>query len=333
MPQVLIALPDVYESVIRRCAIDSINQLARTMRLPPDTHILLPGTAEAMPMNGGNVFNPNNDAGILYPSDGRLTINVTEEIDDSTTLSQHVGTQENLPLFSDPVRQLIMFPIYRQVTMNLNVEYVAPNQTSATRWLDEMRSRIVQLRAELYQTLEYHYAIPDSLMVLINEVWQKIEASSIPLGVSFKTYLDEHLGRPTKTGETLAGTHPRRLVVEKQMEVLGWFDFTSTPQTPQKASQDDGSYTTSFTFSLIYDRPSQILCRYPLVIHNTTIGQDFIPTEPYHTFRQYDRRVSFLKGSLESFLNDIQQKHVPYLVYPEVDDWSPDTLGDRKSVV
>lgn len=332
MPQVLLALPDVYESVIRRCAIDSVNQLARTMRLPPDTHILLPGTAEAMPMNQGDYFLANNDPGILYPSDGRLMVSVTEEIDESTTLSQHVGTQENLPLFSDPIRQLIFFPIYRQVTMNLNIEYVAPNQTSARRWLDEMRSRIVQLRAELYQTLEYHYAIPDAAMVLIHEVWQKIEASSQPTGLTFKDYLDHYLARPTKTGETLAGTHPRRLIVEKQMEVLGWFDFTSTPQTPEKASQDDGSYTSSFTFSLVYDRPTQLLCRYPLVIHNTPIKSEFIPKEPYYTFRQYDRRVSFLKGSLESFLNDIQQKHIPYLVYPEVDDWSPDTLGSPELI-
>lgn len=329
MPQVLIALPDVYESVIRRCAIDSVNQLAQTMRLPPNTHILLPGAAEALPMDGGNVFTPCESPGIRYPQDGRLVVNFTEEVDESTTLSQHVGTDENLPLFSDPTRQLIMYPVYRSVTMTLNIEYTAPSQIVVQRWVDEMRARIVQLRAELYQSFEYHYAIPDSLMVLIHHVWEKIEASAQPLGLTFPEYLEGHLGRPTKTGETLAGTHPKRLVVERQHEVIGWFDFTSTPTTPQASSQGDGSFTASFSYSFIYDRPTQVLCRYPLVVHNQAIGSDYIPKSSLTTFRQVDRRVSFIKGNLESFISAIATQHIPYLVYPDMDDWSPSTLGSH----
>lgn len=325
MPQALVALPDVYESVIRRIAIDSVSQLARVMRLPPDTQIMLPGNAETIPMNNGS-FGECDDPGLNYPTDGRLVISFTEEIDENTTLSQHVGTAENLPLFEDPVRSTVIFPIYRTVTMNLNLQYVAPNQNIAQRWLDEMRSRVSQLRSELYQTLEYHFAIPNQVLMLLYEIWSKAETSSEPLGVSFSDYLDTFLGRPTKTIDTMADTYPTRAVVEKQYEVLGWFDFTSSPPTPEKDGNNTGAYICNIGYQFMYDRPTQMLMRWPLVIHNRPIDETFQPKEPYSTFRQKDRRVSFFKGNLESFLNSMKYHNIPYVIQPETDDWMPSEM-------
>lgn len=330
MPQALVALPDVYESVIRRIAIDSVSQLARVMRLPPDTMIMLPGNAETIPMNNGS-FGECCDPGLNYPTDGRLVISFTEEIDEDVTLSQHVGTGESLPVFEDPIRSTVMFPIYRTVTMNLNLQYIAPNQNIAQRWLDEMRSRVSQLRSELYQTLEYHYALPDQVLSLLHEVWSKIESSPAPLNINFSDYLDEFLGRPTTTIDTLVGSHPTRAIVEKQYEVLGWFDFTSSPPVPEKDGNNTGSYVCNVGYQFIYDRPTQLLMRWPLVVHNQVIDKTFHPKEAYQTFRQVDRRVSFFKGNLESFLKGIRYDNIPYAIHPDIDDWMPSEMD--KSVL
>ncbi len=331
MPQALIALPDVYDSVIRRIAIDSVSQLARVMRLPPDTQIMLPGNAQTVPMNNGS-FGECGDPGLNYPTDGRLIISFTEELDDSQTLSQHAGTAENLPLFEDVVRSTVIFPVYRSVTMNLNLQYIAPNQNIAQRWLDEMRTRVVQLRAELYQTLEYHYAIPNPILMLLHEVWSKIEASDHPSNLSFSEYLDEYLSRPTTVIDTIADTAPTRAVIEKQYEVLGWFDFTSTPEQPEKDGANAGNYICNINYRFSYDRPMQMLVRWPLVVHNQIIDSTYHPTEPYQTFRQVDRRVSFFKGSLESFLESIKYNNIPYVIEPEIDDWMPSEMNRRAMI-
>lgn len=320
MPTANIQVPDVYESIIRRVAIDSVTQLANTMRLPPDTKILLPGNADSVPMNGGT-FGKINSTGIDYPTTGRLLVTVNEESNDENVLSQHVGPNEQLPIFEDYERCISIYPIYRNVQNVMTLEYTAPNINIAQRWLDEMRTRVSQLRAELYQTLEYHYAIPNTILLLLHEVWSKIETSTTPENVSFKEYLDVHLCRPTTTIDTLTDTYPERVIKERQLEVLGWFDFTASPPKPEKDG-NTGAYVCSVSYSFYYDRPHGFFTRWPLIVHNQAIDSAFHPKEAYSTFRQEDRRVSFLKGNLESFLRGINEG-IPFIVHPDIDDFVP----------
>lgn len=324
MPQALAQLPNVYESVIRRVAKDSVDQLITTMRLPGETRVLMPGSAEAVPIQRGSFSDPRISS-LNYPTDGRLLISFTEEVDEQTTLAQHYGPNEQLALFEDPVRSVRIYPMYRQVTMNLNMTYQAPSQAIAQRWLDEMRARASQMRAELVQKLHYHYAIPDGIMLLLYEVWQKIEASTAPLNVPFAEYLNTYLGRPTTTLDTISDSYPVRAVTESQDEVIGWFDFTGSPQAPEKSGDESGSFTATVNYSFIYQRPTHCLVRWPLVIHNLPIAKKFQGSEPYETFRQRDRRVSFLKGNLESFLKHLGPAGIPYVIHPETDDQLPIT--------
>ena len=320
MPTANIHLADVYESVIRRVAIDSVTQLANTMRLPPDTKIMLPGNAETIPMNNGT-FGDTNRERINYPTTGRLLVTVMEESNDENVLSQHVGPNEHLPIFQDFDRNVTIYPIYRNVQNVITLDYTAPSLNIAQRWLDELRTRVSQLRAELYQTLEYHYAIPGTILLLLHEVWSKVKDTTEP-NLTFKDYLDRHLCRPTTTTDTLTNTHPERSIKERQLEVLGWFDFTSSPPKPEK-KDGSGSYTCSVTYSFYYDRPHGFYTRWPLVVHNKPIAKQFHPTEAYSTFRQEDRRVSFLKGNLESFVNSLSNDGIPFIIHPDVDDFVP----------
>lgn len=324
MPHALIALEDVYESVIRRISIDSISQLAQIMRLPPETAIRLPGNAESVPMNNG-MFKPCDDPGINYPTGGRLVVNFTEETSEDHTLVTHPNRSEHLPVFWDEHRDIIVRPVYRTVIHNLNLEYIAPNQNLAQRWLDEMRSRISMQRAELYQTLEYHFAIPSPVLHLLHHLHTTKEASPTPDGDDFKTYLDKYLFRPTTTAETLIGTAPTRVIQEKQFEVIGWFDFSDSPVVPEKDGNESGAYRASFSYRFQYDRPMQMYCRWPMVVHNKAIAPQYRPQEPYETFRQAHRRVTFTKGSFESLMDNMRAHGIPYLIHPDVDDWTPDT--------
>lgn len=320
MPNALIALPDVYESVTRRVAVDVTSQLARTMGLPGDTQVYLPGNAETVPMNGG-MFGDCCDPKIRYPAEARLVMRYTEELDEAHTLTTMVNKPEHRPLFQDSDRGITIRPVYRYVSMMANFEYNAPNIVLAQRWLDEMRSRISMLRAELYQTLEYHYGIPKAVLSLLRELHKTMEDSEAPTGKSFDDYLTEHLLQPVKTVATLAGTEELLVVPEKQYEVLGWFDFTTTPNQPDR--KEDGSYNTSFTYTLHYNRPMQLYCEYPMLVHNKPINPLYRPQESYSTFRGATRRVSTTKGSFDGLLALLGEKGVPYIQHPDTDTWVP----------
>lgn len=322
MPHALIAIPDVYESVTRRVAVAVTEQLARIMRLPGETQVYLPGNTESVPMNGGS-FGNCTDTGVRFPAESRLVVRFNEEVDENTTLLTQVNKPEYPPLFHDQERDIVFRPVYRYVSLIVSLEYNAPNVTLAQRWVDEMRSRISMGRAELYQDLEYHYAFPVPVLHLLSHLHETRETSEVPTGQSFEDYLKEHLMVPTTVADTLTNTSPTRVVQEHQHEVLGWFDFTTTPPTPE--AQEQGNYQSTITYTLQYNRPMQVYCRWPMLVHNKAIGKKYRPEVPYQTFRRLDRKVSTTKGSFDGLLDLIRRDNIPYIQYPEIDDWVPAT--------
>lgn len=325
MPNALIALPDVYESVTRRVAVTATEQLARVMRLPPDTHVYLPGNIESVPMNGGT-FTECWDPGVRYPAEAKLAVRYNESINEDNALTATVNKPQQMPVFLDEDRDIVIRPVYRYVALDITLEYTAPNITIAQRWVDEMRSRISMGRAELYQDLEYHYAIPDPVLVLLQHLHETMEGSATPTGEDFDTWFEKYRLTPVKTATTLAGTSPTRVIPEHQYEVLGWFDFTGSPPTPEKDGHDSGSYTSTINYRLHYNRPVQLYCRYPILVHNNPVAESFRAKVPYEPFYTKDRKVSTRKGSFDTLRRLMDYKGVPYIHQPASDDWVPTYL-------
>lgn len=323
MPNALITLPDVYESVTRRVSVDLVSQLAKIMRLPENTSVYLPGNADVIPMNGG-AFGDCCDPGVKYPAEAKLVMRITEEVDENYTLVTPVFQQEHRPLFVDPIRDIRIQPVYRYVNLQATFEYNAPNIVVAQRWLDEMRIRISSLRAELYHSLEYHYGIPRPVMHLLRYLHSLLEESDAPTGMDFNEYFSEYVMQPVKGVTTLIDTHEIPVVPEKQYEVLGWFDFTTTPSTPEK--QDTGNYIASFGYNLFYHRPMQLYCTYPMVMHNTPVDPMYRDDRAAERFKEVTRRVSTTKGSFDALQASLEVTGLPYLHYPANDDWQPDFI-------
>lgn len=325
MPNALIPLPDVYESVTRRVAVDVTSQLARLMQLPPETSVYLPGNAEVTPMNGGT-FGNCCDRSVKMSAAEKLVVTYTEEADESYTLTTPVNNREIPPIFEDRDHGIVMRPVYRYVTMMVSLTYTAPNITIAQRWIDDMRNRISMGRAELYQTLQYHYAVPKPCLALFKALYETQESSEFPTGETYEDWLAARFKQPTKTIATLINTDRTLAIPEKQFEVLGWFDFTTTPPQPDRSSERDGSYSTTITYQLRYNRPTEVYVKYPFLMHQRPIPRLFRAKEPYETFRAKTRKVSTTKGSFDLMMQLMQVNVLPYVHYPNTDDFVADYI-------
>lgn len=323
MPHALIALPDVYESVVRRVAVDVTTQLADIMRLPGDTQVMLPGRTGSIPLNGGTFGSRARD-NLRYPGEGRLLVTYNETIDESAALIAPVHRRkEHVPVFYDDVRGITIRPVYRYVTFTVSLQYTSPSMVESQRWLDEMRSRVSMLRAELYQDLEYHWGWPAPIDHLLRHLHDAMETSAQPLGMPYDDWRHKYTLRPTTHVATETGTHKRLVFPERQYEVLGWFDFTATPPDPERRGDGSGTYTAEVSYTFNYDRPVQLYAHWPMVIHQNPIGRDYRPEQPYETYRKHPRRVSYTKRSFEEMNRFLESNGIPYIHYPDVDDWVP----------
>jgi hypothetical protein len=325
MPHARIPLPDVYESVIRRVAVDVTAQLARVMNLPEETQVFLPGNTDVVPMNGGTFgeccVNP-----VKMSSTERLKVTYREEADESFTLTTNVNNKEMPPLFIDRNLGIDVRQIDRFVTLTATFEYTAPSIVIAQRWIDDMRNRISIGGAELYQTLHYNYAIPKPLMVLLKALYETQERSAWPTGATYEEWIAARFTVPTTVLATLGNTDQTLAVPQHQEEVLGWFDFTSTPEEPVKDSEGTGTYTTSFSYQLRYGRPNQVYVRFPMLVHQRPIPRLFRDKEPYQTYMAKTRKVSTTKGSFDRMMALMRANVLPYVHYPNTDDFVTDRI-------
>lgn len=330
MPKVRLPLPDVYESVTRRVAVDVTAQLARLMGLPEKTQVYLPGANESVPMNDaqfGSCCMPN----LHYPGESKIVMRFSTEVDDSTTLVTPVKNNEQRPLFHDAVHGITVRPIYRYQAMICEIEYTSPNITQARRWLHDMRDAYSEGRGEQYLDLEYHYTLPKGLVFALKGLHDTQESSAWPTGEVFEAWILKFLREGTypKSVETLIGTDNQIAIPEHQYEVLGWFDFTTTPPEPVRDSSEVGSWTTTFSYRMQYAEPYQVFASWPITVNQKAVPKNLRLENPYDNYRDHTRKVSRTKEAFDEFLH--LQKHpiIPYVVYPNFDDWYPDGVSEK----
>lgn len=324
MPHALMVLPDTYASVIRRVAVDLTEQLTRIIQIPAHTEVYLPGNSEKVPLDGGN-FGECCSTAIKYDPEARMTIRYQDIADDNFSLTTAVNTFKNMPIWEDSVRDIQVCPVRRMVDFRIDIEYKAEGIVTAKRWLDEQRTRVSRGGAELTLKLDYYYMLPRPLQALLRGMYDTIQCSDWPIDDTFDEYLDKNFWQSNTHVATLTLQHEQPAIRERQLDVVGWFDFTGTPDTPQANSDKSGSYDVSVTFTLRFEQPTHIYVRYPLVCHQNTIPKCFWPKEQPAKYQQQDRKTGYLRGPLENRFTRVTPRHVPYIQYPKVNDWDTDS--------
>lgn len=325
MPSTVIPLPDVYETVVRSVSVSAVSQLAQYMGLPETTVVYFPGRSDTIAMNDGIFGNCCDSANtIRFDPEERVTVTYEEIAEENFSLSTAVMNNENFPVFIDEVRGIVVRPVRRFVDFRIDIQYQAPNVVVAQRWLDVMRDRFSQGVGDITLALEYSYNIPKALMALFKGLYDTQEKSAWPSNLTFKEWLDERFIQPTTDMVTYNGTHPELTIYERQVDVVGHFDFINTPETPQPTSDKSGAYEVNLTYICRYDRPTQFYVQYPMLVHQCAIPKIFRPDHLlYQNYQQVDRKTTVLRGSLDHAFILAQRKGVPYIQYPDTDDFVP----------
>jgi len=325
MPKALIPIAASGVSVSRRVAVNAIQHLTELMGLPQETQVFLPGNTQAIPLNGGE-FGNCCERSLTFPGMSRMVATVVEEALEEYTLPTSVIDKQNRPIFQDKIHNVTVTPVYRFVKMTCNIEFVAASATQAQRWLDDQRAMFSMGRTENLLDLEYYYQPPDGFTFVLKALHDALMKSPWPVTETFEDWVVNRMtgGAYLKDLTTLGGRHNTLGIAEHQYDVLGWFDWTTTPDTPERNSDGSGTFTVNLNYQLHYQRPTHVHMDYPLVMNQYPISKKYRHTEPYWFYHERLRKVSITKEAFDEF-RFIQDSagQVPYVHYPNTDDWYP----------
>lgn len=318
MPNIVSEIPETYNSVSRPVCIQMIKDLVAYMGLPETTGIDYYGVTETQHQSSSPIdHTPTNK----YPFTGRVLVEVEEDYIEERTLTTAVRKPNEQFIFHDPNLNVSIKPVYVRTEVAINFRYRAPDRTSALRWRDRMRLKVSEGQQELLHEFDYHYPLPLSELIILREIWRMRE-EDFGYGEDLKTYLRKYFSPRVISVTNQAGAGALLSMAERQVGVIGWFDFMAQPDKGQAAGEG-APWEIGFEYRFQYDKPVACVMKYPIVIHNQVISPKYRQDKLTYELATISRRPNDERRSLDKFTRLYTDAVYPFkgLRIPEYDDW------------
>lgn len=322
MPNLLIPLPNTYDTVTRRVAKSVIDNVVRISRIP-ETRIEIRGDSGVAAQPGTEL----GDTKLInrWQHDGRVIVSLRETYVDSEVINSEVRHPYAQPIFADPEIGVHIKPIYSNTEMELNFTYRAKSKQEAQVWKDDIKVRMADNRQSHLHQAEYFFPVPDFCSILLMHM-HELRENVAGYGESLGEYLRRYYTKRATVLTNQAGNENVSLLVikETQIGVQGWFDF-DLPVEEEK--QEDGpSYLVQFNYKFSYLKPVELNLVYPQIVHNQLIKPDFIvvkpKTEDPMALPSYKSDYRFALDHFD-YLARIPKKPIGGIMIPDFDEWIP----------
>lgn len=299
MPAVAITLEETNRSILSSVYYKVIEDIADTIKLPKDTLTVLYKDQEvALTNNRANasILETNNLPSTVTKR--KIYARVTDNYNEDELSTTSVTKQEFYPIFQDPQIGVVVAPVYIQTDIEIEFTYSTPSKTEAERVRDDIRLRLSQYRDIGHHSVEYDLIIPTIVEEFIADVHTlKNRLVPQPLDVYFMNHSTNRIHSITD----MSNEHNVRLAVkERQVRIVGVFDFNSMPE---KASpnRDDSTYEFKFNYKFTLSVPKAMSLRYPTMICNRLLPNkylSFIQEHKEHSMREYKLNHNYIGMSL-----------------------------------
>lgn len=321
MPIAELEVPEISESIARPVAVQIIRQICEHTRLPKDIPVRYLGSS-SLPTVGSTL----DDKGAIenrLPTDLNIKIDVSEEYDEDFAGTGAILRQDQSYIFYDKDLFVFMKPVYQRLKTTINIEYTAPDKTSAEAWVRTMKRRAEQHLVQHLHQVDYHYPIPLECMAILLEIHRLRELKG-GYGEDYPTYLMSKFDKHVTSIANQAGNNAIFVMRQQQARIIGNYDFVDQPPRPDKNSET-GAFLVSFSYTFKYERPESVVIEYPIVIHNSILKY-------YSKEKIYEESDVKNAGSLsteaarfftpEVGMNTILSR-IPGVAIPWFDDWLP----------
>ena len=223
----------------------------------------------------GTSINGDGKEGIYTKGTEFIRIQVSEELDHNTLLSYQMMENEFPPIFVHEPTDTHLITYYAHSKLKMGITYRAHSKAQARAWLNNIQSKIRMYQSSFTHNLDYYYLLDDVALYCLSEVWRlSKEENKKPLTDWLKSNFTSRFCRVTD----MAGNNEAYAISEKQVDVLGTFDFDGMMEEGDKV---DGVQTWDITFDYVlhYMRPIEVSIWYPNVVYNQVVPDVMIGTD------------------------------------------------------
>lgn len=323
MPLISIPLPDISQSVFRPIVIDIAQQIKEWTKIDKAVPIFF-GNDSGQLQSAGSGLDNKEDRLMRSETTQRINIRAEETFAEDQQITDITGRRGNNPVFADPALNAWMAPSAISSSVTIEFEYRTRSKEDARKWRDDLNARYIQGRQVIQHQITYSYNLPQPAWEIIKELHKKRENVG-----GYGETLDDYMRNCITDRMTIisneTGSQTQYTIAERQDRIQGFFEFSN--EVPKPEYEDtSGMWVVTFQYRFVYQRPSMMDCKYPIIVHQQLLDPpfiDFINKKIIPDEREL-KRTQWLWG-LQQFEKNTLMQHLkpkaPYIRIPMQDDF------------
>jgi hypothetical protein len=296
----------VEAAVSRPVTLDIANQVMDILQIPKETRIIFKGSSDSVYQSGSLVTDQNNDphtAGSSY-----LNIEVTERFIEESLGTIAVYQPEHTPYFYDDKLGIAGKMVYIPTEVDINFRYKTRSKALAGKIRNDTWARVSNMRDVNVHTVTYNMPIlPAFVRVLryLHALRENVEGYNENFEEYFLSYASPAITQISK----MDGTGTTYSLQETATRILGMFEFTGAPNSPEKDGEGS-TYNVEFSYKFTYEKPTNQVLKFPVAIHNQLVDQRLIDHDSTNLAPKRKFYSSSIKHMRQFEVDHILDQHV-----------------------
>lgn len=273
MINIKIPLHGIEESVIRPVIVSVIDDIKKNIGLKPDIYLQLTEDDKIKKKVNrlGELRGDNNT------KDQWIEATWEEVTEPEFELSPIPVSPDFTPIYKDDDIEAKIVPVYHRRRLNIQFKYYTMSKSTVLAISNNLKTMTANDKQTNKHDIEYHYTLGmfvTSLLMEINNLknLREIDKNKIEL----EDYINKTFDDRADISYTYdAELYKSELVIkEAQLECIGYIEDDVYNIQPQL---DDslGQWTLEFQYVLTFEKPINLIIKYPILIYNTLIAEQF----------------------------------------------------------
>lgn len=296
MPNIVVAIPNTGQSVMRPIVIDMVDQLKEITGIGKDIEVFYPDN-QAGASQRGSTIDSDSERFARLSTTRRIQVEVEEDYETQDVLNTAIKRHEHNPVWMDRYLGVYVTPVYSPTNISIHLKYITHSKEDAMMWRNTMRLKMSSYGETNVHEISYHYNLPPAVINLLTQVHINRE-DQYGYGDNLESYIMSQASpRLRIVGRSDGKTH-NLSIAERQGRIIGYYDFEGVPE--KLANEDSGMWSIGFTYRFTYDKPLAVNLVYPILVHNALLPEQYVSFtkdhfDPSKQTREYRRSLSDMR--------------------------------------